>query len=222
MELQVRNSQGEVVDSIEVMDSLFGVPLNSAVVYQVMVSQRANARQGTASTKTRSDVSGGGIKPRPQKHTGRSRQGSIRAPQWRGGGIAFGPHPRDYRRRIPRRMKHLALKVILSDKIRRDDLILLDSLSLERASTKQMAKVLANLQISSSALIVTEGPNQKIAKSISNLQRVKGFPVSVLNVLDLLNHHKLIITVPALRTAEEMWGKELVRPRGHRVETSQD
>ena len=120
VEVKVRNVQGQVVDSIEVRDDVFGVAMNQALVHQVMVGQLANARQGTASTKTRAHVSGGGAKPRPQKGTGRARQGSIRSPQFRGGGVVFGPHPRSYRHRTPKRMRRMSLVAVLSDKVRED------------------------------------------------------------------------------------------------------
>ena len=118
MELTVLNIEGTQTGTLDVSDLLFGVPMNTSVVHQAMVSQRANARQGTSSTKTRGMVSGGGIKPRPQKHSGRSRQGSIRAPQWRHGGIVFGPSPRSYRQRLPKKMRRLAIRCLLSDKVR--------------------------------------------------------------------------------------------------------
>ena len=208
------------MDSIEVMDSLFGVSMNSAVVHQVMVAHRANARQGTASTKTRAQKAGGGRKPFTQKGTGRARQGTIRAPHMRGGGVVFGPHPRDYRQSIPKRMKRLALQATLSDKVKKDDLIVLDALSLEKPRTKDMVHIMANLGIDSSTLVVTKEPDQNIARSIHNLQRVKGLPVSLLNVIDLLNHQKLIMTVDVVRKAEELWAGEFVRSKKNLVEIS--
>ena len=131
MQLRLVNSEGEVVDDIDVRDDVFNVPMNEALVHQVMVAQLANARQGTAATKTRAQVSGGGAKPRSQKHTGRSRQGSIRSPIWRGGGIVFGPAPRSYRQATPRRMRRQAMLAVLSDKAREEQLVVLDELAMD-------------------------------------------------------------------------------------------
>ena len=133
MQIPVVDTTGASVDTVEVSDFLFNVPMHTAVVHQATVRQQANARQGTSSTKTRAEVSGGGIKPRPQKHSGRSRQGSIRSPQWEGGGIVFGPKPRSYRQRIPKKMRRLAIRCLLSDKVRENRMTVLQSLDLADA-----------------------------------------------------------------------------------------
>ena len=171
-----------------------------------MVGQLANKRQGTAKTKTRSEVSGGGAKPRPQKHTGSSRQGSTRSPIWVGGGRAFGPTPRSYRKRTPKKMRRLALLSVLSDKARQSNVLLLDSLELKEGKTKEIVSILSALNVSGSALIVTDGTNKKLVQSAGNVGGVRTLPVQVLNTLDLLNRKQLIITVDAVKRIEEIWG----------------
>ena len=206
MKLQIKNIQGENAGDLEVRDDVFGVPVKSALVHQVMVGQLANKRQGTAKTKTRSEVSGGGAKPRPQKGTGSSRQGSTSSPVWVGGGRAFGPSPRSYRKRTPKKMRRLALLSVLSDKARHSDLLLLDSLELKEGKTKEIVSILSDLNVSNSALIVTDGPNKKLVQSAGNVGRVRTLPVQVLNTLELLNKKQLIITVDAVKRIEELWG----------------
>ena len=211
MNLKLRNTRGEVVGNVEVRDDVFGLPMKSAPVHQVMVGQLANARQGTAGTKTRAQVSGGGAKPRPQKHTGRARAGSIRAPNWRGGGVAFGPSPRSYRHHTPRRMRRRALVSMLSDKVRKDELVVLESLVLDQPKTKEMVKVLDALDARPSVLLVADGADKTTLRCASNIPRLKMQPASILNTLDLLNHRKIIMTVDAVRKAEELWGGPFVR-----------
>tara|TARA_B110000263_G_C15306858_1_gene510888 strand:+ start:2464 stop:3411 length:948 start_codon:yes stop_codon:yes gene_type:complete len=206
VKLQIKNIQGENAGDLEVRDDVFGVPVKSALVHQVMVGQLANKRQGTAKTKTRSEVSGGGAKPRPQKGTGSSRQGSTSSPVWVGGGRAFGPSPRSYRKRTPKKMRRLALLSVLSDKARHSDLLLLDSLELKEGKTKEIVSILSDLNVSNSALIVTDGTNKKLVQSAGNVGRVRTLPVQVLNTLELLNKKQLIITVDAVKRIEELWG----------------
>ena len=205
MQLPVLDIQGAQVGMLEVSDLLFDVPMNTPVVHQAMVRQRANARQGTASTKTRSQVSGGGAKPRPQKHSGRARQGTIRAPQWRGGGAVFGPSPRSFRQRIPKKMRRLAIRCLLSDKVRENRLTLLRALDLPMARSKEMKGVLSALDVTSSALLVTPEVDRKVVLSARNLTQVKTLPATNLNVVDLLDHDRLIMTVEAVRTTEDLW-----------------
>lgn len=203
MEIPVKNRDGDTVDSIQLNDAVFNVPMNSSLVHQAMVIYQANKRQGTHSTKTRAEVSGGGRKPWIQKHTGRARQGSIRAPQWRHGGVVFGPHPRDYRKAIPRRMRRLALKCVLSDKARQDRLICLESWDGVDGKTKSMADLLQNLQVSGSALVVTLDPDENVVRAAHNLGKVWTLPVNLLNAHELLRRDTVIITVDAARWAEE-------------------
>ena len=206
MKLEIKNTQGENAGDLDVREDVFNVPIKPALVHQVMVGQLANKRQGTAKTKTRSEVSGGGAKPRPQKHTGSSRQGSTRSPIWVGGGRAFGPTPRRYRKRTPKKMRRLALLSVLSDKARQSNVLLLDSLELKEGKTKEIVSILSALNVSGSALIVTDGTNKKLVQSAGNVGGVRTLPVQVLNTLDLLNRKQLIITVDAVKRIEEIWG----------------
>ena len=205
MQVPVHNIEGEVVDHIELGDEVFGVPPNKAVVHQALVRQLANARQGTASTKTRAQVAGGGRKPFRQKGTGRARRGSSRSPILRGGGVAFGPHPRSYHQAMPKKMRRLALRSVLSAKVAEGEMIVVDELAFSQPKTKEMARILENLGMRSSALIVTAQPDPNIYKSAHNLERTKTLPANLLNVADLLSHRILMITVAAVRVAEEMW-----------------
>ena len=208
--------QGEVVDTVEVRDALFGVPLNRAVVHQALVMYQLNKRQGTHGTKTRSHVSGGGRKPWPQKYTGRARQGSIRSPQWRHGGVVFGPHPRDYRLHMPKKMRNLALKCVLSEKVRSHKLILLDSISLDKPGTGAMAEILGRLEVTSSALIVSREPDQNVVLSARNLQKIWTLPVSQLSAEELLKRDSVIMTLDAVSKAEDLWAVERPRHKGAR------
>ncbi|MBI4282220.1 MAG: 50S ribosomal protein L4 [Chloroflexi bacterium] len=205
MQLPLWNSSGESVDTIEVSESLFGVPMNQALVHQVAVAHMANARQGTSDTKTRGMVSGGGVKPWRQKHTGRARQGSTRSPQWRHGGVVFGPHPRDYSQRIPKKMNRGAIRCLLSQKVREEKLLVVSELHPGQAKTREMAQVLSNLQITTPVLIVTSTPQMDVILSARNLRRARTLPAPQLNVMDLLNHDRVIMTAEAVRRAEELW-----------------
>ena len=207
MQLPVYNLAGEVVREIEVSDQVFAVPFNEGVVHQVLVAQRANARQGTASTKTRSEVSGSTRKLYRQKGTGYARAGSRRSPLRRGGGIAFGPKPRSYRQTIPKKVRRLALRCALSAKTRDGELKILEELKLEEPKTKQMAQIVAALGADSSALIVTDEPEGNVIKSARNLPGIKTTPAKLLNVLDILSYKMLLITEAAVRQAEKLWGQ---------------
>jgi len=204
VQVPVHNIQGEVVDHIALKDEVFRVPPNQAVVHQALVRQLANARQGTASTKTRAQVSGGGRKPFPQKGTGRARRGSASSPLLRGGGVAFGPHPRSYRQAMPRKMRSLALRCVLSAKVAQGEMVVVDELALNEPKTKEMARILAALRVGSSVLIVTAGPDPNVYKSARNLDRTKTLPANLINVGDLLAHRVLMLTVAAVRRVEEM------------------
>lgn len=208
MQLPVHNLTGKVVDQIEVSDYVFGVPFNNAVVHQAVVSQQANARQGTADSKTRGEVAGSTRKLFAQKHTGNARAGSIKSPLRKGGGVVFGPHPRDYRQALPKKMRRLAIRCILSAKAKDGDLIAVQELSMAEPKTKEMAGILTALGVNSTALVVTHQLEENIIKSTRNIAGVEIMPASLLNVIDLINHKKLIITVEAVRKANELWGEK--------------
>ena len=207
MKAEVYDLNGEVVEQIELNEAVFALPLNQAVVHQAMVRQLANGRQGTASTKTRGEVSGSTRKLYAQKHTGRARRGDIKSPLLRGGGVAFGPKPRSYRQSMPKKMRRLALKCLLSAKIREGNMRLLKELDFEEPKTKDMVNVLSSLGIDSSALIVTAQSAPNVIRSAANLTDIKVVPSALINVLDLLSHEMLVATVPAVRNIEEIWGK---------------
>ncbi|NQW22117.1 MAG: 50S ribosomal protein L4 [SAR202 cluster bacterium] len=213
MQIAVRNQNGDVLESIELDDAVFNVPMNPTLVHQAMVIYQGNKRQGTADTKTKSQVSGGGRKPWTQKHTGRARQGSIRSPQWRHGGVVFGPHPRSYRADLPKRMKRLALRCVLSDKARKDRLFCLDATDTIDGKTKSMAQLLENLSVSRSTLFVTKGSDKIVVQAAHNLDKVWTLPVNLLNALELLSKETVIMTVEAARWLEETLAAE---PHGRR------
>ena len=206
MKLRLQNVQGKVVGNVGVRDDVFGVPMNAALVHQVAVGQSSNARQGTASTKTRSQVSGGGAKPRPQKGTGRARQGTTRAPQWKGGGVAFGPVGRNYRHRTPKRMRRQSLVAVLSDKARNNHLFVVESLALKQPKTREMVKALDALGVEPTVLLVADGADETVLRCARNVPRVKMLPASLLNTLDLVKHRSVVMTLDAVRRAEELWG----------------
>ncbi len=208
MQVPVYNTGGQEVDRIELDDSVFGVPPNDAVVHQALVRQHANARVGTADTKTRGEVSGSSRKLFRQKHTGYARAGTRRSPIRRGGGTAFGPHPRSYRQAMPKKMRRLALRCVLSGKATDGDLMVVDSINLAQPGTKQMVGILRALGIESSVLVVTGSPDANVVKSARNLEKVSTLPAAMLNVGDLLSHKVLLMTVDAARSAEDIWGKK--------------
>lgn len=205
VQFPVYDLSGEVTEHIELRDDVFGLTPNEAVVHQALVRQLANAHQGTASTKTRAQVSGGGRKPFRQKGTGRARQGSLSAPLYRGGGVAFGPHPRSYRQAMPKKMRGLALRCVLSSKADQGEMMVVQGLTFDQPKTKEMARILGALGISSSALIVTAEPDINLYKSARNLEKIKVLPANLLNVVDLLSHKILMITVSGVRKVEEIW-----------------
>ena len=207
MKVPVYSLNGEVAEQMELSEAVFAVPFNEALVHQAMVRQLANGRQGTASTKTRGDVSGSTRKLYAQKHTGRARRGDIKSPLLRGGGVVFGPEPRSYRQAMPKKMRRLALKCLLSAKVREGNMRLVKELDIKEPKTKEMINVLSSLGIDSSALIVTAERALNLTKSAANLHEVKILPSSLINVVDLLSYEMLIATVPAIRNIEEIWGK---------------
>jgi large subunit ribosomal protein L4 len=198
---------GEVIDQIELSQAIFAFPFNEAVVHQAMVRQLANRRQGTASTKSRGEVSGSTRKLYPQKHTGRARRGDIKSPLLRGGGVVFGPKPRTYRQSMPKKMRKLALKCLLSAKVREGNIKLVQELDFENPKTKDMINVLSSLGVDSSALILTAQSTPNVVKSAANLSDVKVLPAALINVLDLLSYEMLVATVPAIRNIEQIWSK---------------
>ncbi|MFC1931661.1 50S ribosomal protein L4 [Chloroflexota bacterium] len=208
MQIPVYSLTGEVIEHIEVSDQVFAVPFNEGVVHQAMVRQRANARQGTASTKTRSEVSGSTRKLFRQKGTGFARAGSRRSSLRRGGGITFGPKPRDYRQAMPKKMRQLALRCVLSAKARDEELKVMAEFKFEEPKTKQMAQILTTLGVDSSALVVTAEPENNLVKSARNLKGIKTMPANLLNILDILSHKMLIMTVTAVRKTEQLWGEK--------------
>jgi len=209
VQIPVYSLTGDVVKQIEISDEVFAVPFNEAVVHQALVRQQANARQGTASTKTRSEVSGSSRKLFRQKHTGSARAGSIRSPLRRGGGITFGPKPRSYYQAIPKKIRQLALRCVLSAKVKDGELVIVDELKLDKPKTKEMVRILAALGVDSSVLIVTAEPEDNAIKSARNLEGTKTMPASLLNVVDMLSYKVLLITVPAVRKVEQLWKKKL-------------
>ena len=213
MQVAVKNQSGDTVENIDLDDIVFNAPMNRSLVHQAMVIYQSNRRQGTHDTKTRAEVSGGGRKPWIQKHTGRARQGSTRAPQWRHGGVVFGPHPRSYRKALPRRMRRLALRCVLSDKARNGRMICLDSTDAIDGKTRSMTALLDRLNISGSALVVTLGTDQDLVRAAGNLKKIYTLPVNQLNAEKLLSRDMLIITVAAARWAEDTLASE---PHGRR------
>ena len=207
MKAEVYDLNGEVVEQIELSEAVFALPPNGAVVHQAMVRQLANRRQGTASTKGRGEVTGSTRKLYAQKHTGRARRGDIKSPLLRGGGVVFGPKPRSYRQSMPKKMRRLALKCLLSVKIREGNVRLVQELDFKEPKTKGMVSALSSLGIDSSALIVTAQSAPNVIKSAANLTEVKVVPSALINVLDLLSYEMLVATVPAVRNIEEIWGK---------------
>ena len=208
MQVPVYNLSGEVVKNIEISDVIFAVPFNEAVVHQAVVRQQANARQGTASTKTRGEVSGSGRKLYRQKGTGMARAGDRRSPTRRGGGIIFGPKPRSYRQEMPKKMRRLALRCALSAKARDKELMVLEKLELDQPKTKEMEGILAALGVDSLALIATSEPEENVVKSARNLAWIKTMPANMLNVVDILSYKRLLMTEAAVRKAEQLWGPQ--------------
>ena len=204
LKVDVLDMKGKKVKDIELNENVFGVDVNDIVVHTALVNYLANQRQGTGSTKTRAEVRGGGRKPWRQKGTGRARQGSIRAPQWMKGGIALGPKPRSYKYAIPKKMRKLALKSVLTSKVEEKELIVVDKLELKEIKTKEMVKVLNNLN-TKKALIVLSEKNLKVQASARNIENVKTTLVNTINVFDLLKYDNLVVTEDAIKKLEEVY-----------------
>ena len=203
--IDVYNMQGKKVSDIELNENIFGIKPNEKVVHTALVNYMANQRQGTANTKTRAEVSGGGRKPWKQKGTGRARQGSIRAPQWFKGGIALGPKPRDYRYTINKKERRLAIKSVLSSKVLEKNLVVVDKLELDEIKTKNMVNVLENLKVEGKTLIILPEKNLNVQKSAKNIEGVKTGLVNTINGYDLLKYNKLIFTVDSVKSLEEVY-----------------
>ena len=203
--LNVLNITGQNVGEIELADAIFNVEVNEHVLYEVVKNQLANKRQGTQSAKTRAEVRGGGRKPWKQKGTGRARQGSIRAVQWVGGGVAFAPKPRSYKYTLPKKVRRLAMKCALSSKVQNNEIIVLDALTMDAPKTKEFVAILNNIKASRKALVVTAEKNENVIKSARNIEGVQTALVNTLNVYDILNHDTFVITTDAVKKVEEVY-----------------
>lgn len=198
------NQSGSQVGDIELNDAVFGIEPNKHVLYEAVVMQRASLRQGTHDVKNRSEVRGGGRKPWRQKGTGRARQGSIRSPQWVGGGTVFGPTPRSYSYKLPKKVRRLAVKSALSNKVLDQNLVVLEALAFDAPKTKELANVLNALSAESKTLIVTANKEENVFLSARNIPGVKVVTTEGVNVFDVLNHDKLIMTKEAAEKAGEV------------------
>jgi len=206
VQVQVYNIKGEEVDRIDIREDVFGVPFNESVVHQAMVRQLANRRQGTADTKTRAEVHRSTKKLYSQKSTGRARRGSAKSPLLKGGGITFGPHPRSYSQDMPKKMRRLALRCMLSAKMQAGALKVVDKYEFDGPRTKDVFDMLVALGIVDSVLIATDDNREALVKSARNLAGVKTIPAELLNVADLLSCRALIISTEGVRKAEQIWG----------------
>jgi len=203
--VNVYDMSGKEVEQIELSEDIFGIEVNEHVLYEAVKNQLANKRQGTQSTKTRAEVRGGGKKPWRQKGTGRARHGSSRSPIWVGGGVTFGPKPRDYSYKLPKKVKRLAMKSALSSKAENNEIIVVDNLKLEEIKTKEMKNVLSNLNASKKALIVMDEKDENVVMSARNIPNVITATVNTLNVYDILNFDSFIITKDAVKKVEEVF-----------------
>lgn len=208
MRVTVHNTAGEAVGEYDLQEYVFGIKPNRGVMHQALERQLAHARQGTHSTKTRGEVRGGGRKPWRQKGTGRARHGSIRSPIWVGGGVAFGPKPRKYVKRMPKKMRRLALRSALSAKHRAGQIVLIDEFALEQPRTREMAEILDRLtDTAGSVVILLADENMAVEKSVSNLPYAKTLRAQYLNIRDLLGYDHVIIPLAALEVIETIWGE---------------
>lgn len=204
--VKVYNQEGAEVKDLELNEAVFGIEPNKQALFDMVLLQRASLRQGTHKVKNRTEVSGGGKKPWRQKGTGRARQGSIRAPQWRGGGVVFGPTPRSYKFKLNRKVRRLALKSALSTKVIDNEFMALEGIKFEAPKTKEMVKVLANLEAPVKTLIVMDEIDENVARSANNIPGVKLLDAKRVNVYDILNSNKLIMTEAAIKSVEEVLG----------------
>ena len=202
--IKVLNMSGNEVGSIELNDNIFAVEVNQHVMHQAVVQYLANQRQGTKGTKTRAEVSGGGRKPWRQKGTGRARQGSIRAPQWKGGGVVFAPKSRDYSFKLNKKVKRLPLKSALTSKVNDSKFVVIDELKLDQIKTKDMQNVLNNINVSK-ALVVIEDGNRNVVLSARNIPDIKTASVNTINVYDILKYDSFVVTKQAVEKIEEVY-----------------
>ncbi len=203
--IDVYDIEGKKVKTIELKEEVFGIEPNEAIVHSVLVNYLANQRQGTQSTKTRAEVSGGGKKPWRQKGTGRARQGSIRAPHWVGGGVALGPKPRSYNYTVNKKEKRLAIKSMLSSKVLENELVVVENLPLKEIKTKEMVRILNNLKVEGKAVILLPEKDELVQKSARNIEGVKTLQVGTINVYDLLKHKNLVVTEETVKKLEEVY-----------------
>ena len=203
--VSVYNMEGKEVGTIDLNDSVFGVEINEHLVHMAVVQQLANNRQGTQKAKTRSEVSGGGRKPWRQKGTGHARQGSIRAPQWKGGGVVFAPTPRDYSFKLNKKEKRAALKSVLTDKVQNGNLVVVDELKFDEIKTKNFVAMLNNLNVNTKALVVVGENDTNAALSARNIPTVKTSLTNTINVYDIINANKLVVTKDVVKTIEEVY-----------------
>ena len=208
VQVQVYTIKGEAVSQMDVRDDVFGIAFNEAVVHQAIVRQLANNRQGTADTKTRGEVSRSTKKLYAQKHTGRARRGDAKSPLLKGGGVVFGPHPRDYRQAMPKKMRRLALRCLLSAKAKSGEMKVVDQFSFEQPKTKDIFDMLVALGIADSALIATDDNREMLVKSARNLAGVKTVPAHMLSVTDLLSYRTIILSTDGVKKIEELWGQK--------------
>lgn len=202
--VKVFNMSGSEVGNIDLNETIFGVEVNEHVMHQAIVQYLANQRQGTKSAKTRAEVRGGGRKPWKQKGTGRARQGSIRSPQWTGGGVVFAPKPRDFSFKLNKKVKRLALKSALTSRVNEGKFIVLDELKLNEIKTKEMQKVLDNLKVNK-GLVVIENGNRNVTLSTRNIPNVKTASVNTINVYDIIKYETFVVTKEALQKIEEVY-----------------
>ena len=203
--IDVYDIEGKKVKEVELAENVFGIEPNEAIVHSVLVNFLANQRQGTQSTKTRSEVRGGGRKPWRQKGTGRARQGSIRAPQWIKGGIALGPKPRSYYYTVNKKERRLAVKSMLSSKVLENSLVVVDKIDMKEIKTKEMVRVLNNLKVEGKTLMLLPEKNETVQKSARNIEGVKTTLVNTINVYDLLKYKNLVVTLDTVKKLEEVY-----------------
>lgn len=203
----VYKMDGTKAGEINLSDEVFGIEPNVAVMHQVVKAQLANSRQGTKSTLTRAEVSGGGIKPYRQKGTGRARQGSIRSPQFRHGGVVFAPKPRDFRQDVNKKVRQLAIRSALSSKVKDGAIVVLEDLAFEKPRTKEMITLMGNLKLDRKALFVLGGKNENVVLAARNIPGVKMLPADTLNVADILEHDSFVATREAVKAIEEVYSK---------------